>query len=385
MSFNVTGRAPSNEAVLSVGSQAMAVSLNMTGGAYVYAYRFVWRVNGQAWQDTGQIFVSAGVGAVTYQKTISLWYSQKVDWYPTIYWVDAGGNYRVNASELPWEIWAFYGAPDTTDPVVANATPAAGNVAPGGSGVVFGATVSDNIAVAQTRLYIDGGLEYSWGSGSGARSHSVPLSLGPHTYEIVAVDGSGNEGTSGEISITVVNGLPEVPAGTIGVAGQTGTVEVANLGNIPVSWPAFLDGNPEDSLTYTLDERIAGGPWGQVVADLDALEYEWSPDLGLGSAELRVKANDGTGDSAYLTRTGITIVSSQSPTAPVIISPAGEEEWREGETHTIQFTPATHPEGLPVTIQGQFSKLGDFTDAVDVISGAENTGAIEWTLPTTLV
>lgn len=322
MSLNVTGRSPADDAVVAVGSQTMAVALNMTGGAYVYAYRINWRVNGQAWNDTGMIYVSSGTGTVVCGRTISVSYNQRIDWYPTVYWVDEGGTYRVNASGSPWGTWVFSGEPDTTDPAVSGTYPATGNVAPGGNGVTFGATVSDNTIVVQTRLYIDDELEYTWSAGGGAKSHSVPLSLGAHTYEIVAVDGSGNTGTSGVINITVINGLPVPPTGAVTVAGETGAVPVANLGAVPVSWPAFLDGNPEDTLTYTIENRIAEGSWSTVATGLTSPSCEWTPDIGLGSAELRISANDGTGDSAtYLTRTGITIASSQSPTEPVLLTP----------------------------------------------------------------
>ena len=225
--------------------------------------------------------------------------------------------------------------------------------------------VTDNVSLAWVRLYIDGVLEQSW-VGSGAKSYTKKLALGPHTYRFEAADGSGNTASTGNISITVINGLPAVPPGAIAVAGETGPVSVANLGNVAVSWPAFLDGNPEDSLTYTLENRAVGGAWTEVATGIDGLSYDWSPDIGLGAAELRVKANDGTGDSGYLIRTGITIVSSQSPTEPVLLTPSGGESWREGETHAIQFTPATHPESLPIVIEAEFSALGDFSDAVPV-------------------
>jgi len=179
---------------------------------------------------------------------------------------------------------------------------------------------------------------------------------------------------------------PTVPSGTITVNGQTGAVSVANLGAIWVSWPAFSDGNVEDTLTYTLEERAAGGAWAEVASGLSGLSYEWSPDLGLGAAELRVKASDGTTDSAYLTRTGIIIVSSQSPNAPTLTSPTGGETWREGETHDVTWTPAAteHPEGLPCTYEIQFSALGDFSDAVTITTAADD-GSYPWTLSTDLV
>ena len=111
---------------------------------------------------------------------------------------------------------------------------------------------------------------------------------------------------------------------------------------------------------------------------------EWIPDDGLGAAELRVKANDGTGDSAsYLSRASITVLSSQSPTDPVLDEPA-DTPWREGETHSVTWTESTHPESLPITYEIQFSAAGDFSDAV-VIATTITGASYAWTLATTLV
>jgi hypothetical protein len=257
-------------------------------------------------------------------------------------------------------------------------------VAPGGSGVVFGATVADNYRLRDAKLYIDDVLEATWNT-PGIKTFAKKLTLGAHTYRWTAEDREGNTATTGTVSVTVINGAPEVPSGTITVAGETGAVSVANLGAIALSWPAFLDGNPEDTLTYTLEHRLASGAWAEVATGITGLTYEWSPNIGLGAAELRVKASDGAADSAYLTRTGVTIVSSQSPTEPVLTSPSGGETWREGETHDITFTPATHPEGLPVVIQAQFSASGDFSDAVDIDLAIPNDGSYPWTLSPDLV
>jgi hypothetical protein len=188
------------------------------------------------------------------------------------------------------------------------------------------------------------------------------------------------------VSITVINAVPVVPSGTLTVAGTTSPAEVANLGHIWVSWPAFLDGNPEDTITYTLEYKIDSVGYTEVATGITGLSQEWIPDDGLGPCTIRVKANDGTGDSAYLTRTTVTVVSSQSPNEPTLTAPEGAETWREGETHNVTWTPASpeHPEGLPCLYEIQFSKLGDFSDAV-VLTTTADGGTWPWPLSTTLV
>ncbi len=380
MGLNTTSRTPANGAVLTAGSQTLGIAYNITGGDFAYEVKFFWRkLPGGTWQTSS----NAGnyTGICSFSQTVNLQYDSSIEWYVVTYWVDAGGTYRV-ASYTPW---TFYAAPDTTAPTITSVMPAEGDVAPGGSGVTFEATLADNYQLASGSLYIDGVLEQTWTT-AGVKTMVKALTLGAHTYRWTAEDVAGNTATTGTVNITVINGAPVVPTGTITVAGQTGPVEVANLGNIALSWPAFLDGNPEDTLTYTLENRAAGGAWVEVAAGITSPAYEWSPAIGLGAAELRVKASDGTTDSAYLTRTGITIVSSQSPNAPTLTSPTGGETWREGETHDVTWTPAAteHPEGLPCTYEIQFSALGDFSDAVTITTTADD-GTYPWTLSTDLV
>ncbi len=384
MGFSVTGRTPANGGTADPGTVILSVSYNLTGGAYIWQHSIDWRRNGGPWNTVTSHTPLYGAGS--YTAAVGMDSNDLIEWYMTAYWVDAGGSYHINLDGGPAAVWKVTPTPDTTDPTITIVTPAAGNAAPGGSGVTFQATIADNYILSNARLYIDGVQEASWGSTEGTRSFTKKLSLGAHTYRWTATDAAGNSADTGTVNITVINGAPVVPTGTITVAGRTGPVEVANLGNIALSWPAFLDGNPEDSLTYTLENRAAGGAWAEVATGITGLTYEWSPNIGLGAAELRVKANDGTTDSAYLTRTGITIVSSQSPNAPTLTAPTGGETWREGETHDVTWTPAApeHPEGLPCTYEIQFSALGDFSDAVTITTTADD-GSYPWTLSTDLV
>ncbi len=378
MGLNVTGRAPANAAVVTPGSCELSVDYNVTGGYFIYRHKFYWKVGSGTWQDSttsGQTWS----GVCGFSRNISVGPGESVQWYIVVYYVDATGGYHTGT----FETWAVYGAPDTTAPTITSIVPATGNVAPGGSGVVFGATLADDYQFKTGSLYVDGTLEETWLS-AGAKTITKELSLGAHTYRWTAEDEAGNTTDTGTINITVVNGAPEVATGAlVTVAGSTGAVSVANLGNVRVSWTAFVDGNPEDSLTYTLEERAAGGSWAEYATGLTSPAAYWTPNLGLGAVELRVKANDGTASSAYLTRTGITVLSSQSPTAPTITD-VGGSTWREGEEHTLEWSASTHPESLPITYRAEFSAAGDFTDAALI---AEGIAAITyaWTLPTSLV
>lgn len=387
MGFNITGRTPVNGATQDPGTVTLSVSYNMTGGAYIWQHKIDWRRNGGSWNTVTSNTPLYGAGS--YTASVGMDSNDLIEWYMTAYWVDAGGSYHINLDGGPSAVWSVTPTPDTTAPTITSVTPAAGNATPGGAGVTFQASVTDNNSVAEVKLYVDGALEYTWttsGTKALTKALTKKLTLGAHTYRWTAKDREGNTADTGTVNITIINGAPEVPSGAITVAGQTGAVSVANLGAVALSWPAFLDGNPEDSLTYTLENRAAGGAWAEVATGITSPAYEWSPNIGLGAAELRVKANDGTVDSAYLTRTGITIVSSQSPNAPTLTSPLGGETWREGETHNVTWTPAAteHPEGLPCTYEIQFSALGDFSDAVTITTTADD-GSYPWTLSTDLV
>lgn len=387
MALVTNSRTPANNYHTEATSITLEWTAHTTAGEDITDSLLAWRVSGGSWQYERRSW-PAGTHAVAHTRRVYPDPGDLVQWFVGAIYVIAGGS----GSNYQSATWSAYRNRDTTPPVIAGVLPSTGSVAPGSSGITCQCTVTDNVSVSWVRLYVDGVLEQSWvGSGDKGHplaglgvSHTKKLTLGPHTYRFEAADSSGNTASTGNININVTNGLPVVPPGAITVAGQAGAVSVANLGNVAVSWPEFLDGNPEDSLTYTLENRAVGGAWTEVATGIDGLSYDWSPDIGLGAAELRVKANDGTGDSGYLARAQITIVSSQSPTAPVLVTPAGGENWREGETHEVSWTPASHPEGLPMNIEMQFSALGDFSDAIPV-AVMPNTGSYDWTLSTELV
>lgn len=380
MTLVASDRSPADQSSVSTATVKLSLKWGGLENTNIYDARLYRRVNGGSWTYT-QTNPGLIVDFWTHEWTITIAPLSRVEWYGVAYHMMPGGELDVTLSP----VWTVFGAADTTDPTITSVTPATGNVTPGAGGVTFQASVADNIALANAKLYVDGDLKQTWTT-AGTKSRTESLTKGAHTYRWTAQDSSGNTADTGTVNITVQNMLPTVPSGTISVGGQTGAVQVANLGYVWLSWPAFIDGNPEDTLTYTVDYKIGAGEWTQIATGISGLSVEWHPDGGLGAAELRVKANDGTGDSGYLSRASISVVSSQSPNAPTLTAPAGAEEWREGETHTIEWTPASpeHPEGLPCVYEIQFSKSGNFSDAVVLTTSADG-GSYSWTLDLSLV
>lgn len=80
------------------------------------------------------------------------------------------------------------------------------------------------------------------------------------------------------------------------------------------------------------------------------------------------------------------VVYTQNPGNPTVTAPAGAPSWIEGSIHNITWTVASpeQSESAPCEYQIQFSKLGNFSDAVSVTTTADN-GSYEWALPLTLV
>lgn len=378
MSVVASDRSPASGTKNTDGVESLSITWGSFGAPLYICYIF-YRRNGGSW--TSKISHYGTAYEATQTVGVSVGYGDYIEWY--------GRGYDANMEYAETSVWSLYREalpPDTTDPSIGSVTPSAGNVAPSAGGTVtFQATVTDDQGLAEAKLYVDGALQQTWLT-DGILSYTKVLTKGVHTYEWTAEDASGNTSATGTVNITVTNVVPVVPAGTVTVAGETGAVEVANLGNVWISWPEFLDYNAEDTLNYTAEYQIASGGWHSIVSGSTATTVEWTPSDGIGAAEIRVKANDGTGDSSYLTRAGITVLSSQSPNAPTITSPTGGEEWREGETKNITWTVASpeHPEGLPCTYEIQFSALGDFSDAVTLTVSADG-GTYPWTLATDLV
>ena len=239
MALVTNSRTPANNYHTEATSITLEWTAHTTAGEDITDSLLAWRVSGGSWQYERRSW-PAGTHGVAHTRRVYPDPGDLVQWFVGAIYVSPGGSGHNYQSAT----WLAYRDPDTTAPVIAGVLPAAGSVAPGSSGVVFRCNVTDTVSVSWVRLYVDGVLEQSW-VGSGDKSHTKKLTLGPHTYRFEAADGSGNTASTGNINITVINGLPAVPPGAIAVAGETGPVSVANLGNVAVSWPAFSTGTPK--------------------------------------------------------------------------------------------------------------------------------------------
>ncbi|MFQ5496091.1 MAG: S8 family serine peptidase, partial [Phycisphaerae bacterium] len=100
--------------------------------------------------------------------------------------------------------------PDTTAPVVQVSSPADGAVLSGA--VTVAATASDDNAVAEVRLYVNGALNWTGAASPlSATLDTTTQSNGPYTVHAEATDLSGNVGVSAPITVQIANGPPPPP------------------------------------------------------------------------------------------------------------------------------------------------------------------------------
>jgi hypothetical protein len=176
---------------------------------------------------------------------------------------------------------------DTTAPVLAIRTPAAGGVISGISDVLVDA--EDHSRVSRVDLYVDGVFL----SGDAVPPHEWPLdttviSEGSHTLSAFAVDGAGNSAVSEAVTVVVDNSLPSVDIVTpADGASVSGTVLVSS---------APFDATGIVRVVYILD--------GMEQATVDAAPWAWSWDTtsaSNGSHALEALALDTAGNEARAT------------------------------------------------------------------------------------
>ena len=298
----------------------LSVELSASGADRIRSITIRHRRNGGTWQSSTKAF-PADTTSATHTRDVSVQHGDTLEWeysytfdqLPYLYGVDGG-------TTGPWSLPVS----DATDPTISNATSAAGaSVEPGASGVLFGCTVSDNMGLDKVEFWFEGTKQatttFSNFAKTGGASWAKVLERGTYSWYVKLYDGAGRSATLAARNVTVINTAPTQP-GVLSVNGKTSAITVARATEHTVAWGASVDYNPEDSVTYTLEARIAGGEWAEVATALAGLSQGWTPDT-VGTWELRVKATDGTADSSYRTLADITVESSAAPNTPTIIDP----------------------------------------------------------------
>ncbi len=278
-------------------------------------------------------------------------------------------------------------AADSSGPTLSPVTPA--DAAAGAPPVAFSVTAADDYGVESMELWVDGvKVREVLGISSNAtyydNSYTLDwsvsgLAAGAVSWYAKATDINGNVTTLPTRTYTVTNAAPTTPG------APTLAATVGQGGSVLVSWAASSDYNG-DALTYNLEEKYGAGAYSSVATGITSTSYVWTPSSA-GTAWLHVQANDGTAVSGWAESAQIIVVANTAPNAPTLTAP-GAVTWREGETQNITWTEASprDADGHAVTYEGEFSALGDFTDAVAIFSGvAQGSTSYAWTLATTLV
>jgi len=197
---------------------------------------------------------------------------------------------------------------EMVQPVVSITSPAPDSTLSGTASVAVSA--SDNVAVTNVELYVNGTLQgasstapytFSWSTAS--------LLPGQYTLTAKAYDAAGNVGTSEEV--VYVDGDSVVPSVAISAPGDnsqvsgTVTVTASATDNVGVSGFALYDNS---TLIFA--------------ANQSSISYNWNTaTAGSGSHTLVAIASDAAGNAGSASVT-VNVVSDTTPPSVTIISPA---------------------------------------------------------------
>jgi hypothetical protein len=235
--------------------------LDFIGGGSTYTYSQA----GNIAADPGLVDESAAtfdphlvVGSPAIQAGLNLY---------STFTTDLAGEARPASG--PWDLGVFvYGSAtgDTTPPTVSLTAPANGATV-SGTAVTVSANASDNVGVTRVQFRLDGA---NLGSAVTTPPYQVTWNTtqaanGSHTLSAVAYDAAGNQGTSGNISVTVNNAdttPPTVsltaPANGATVSGTAVTVSANASDNVGVTRVQFrLDGTNLGSAVTTPPYQVA--------------------------------------------------------------------------------------------------------------------------------
>jgi len=340
-----------------------------------------WRINSAAYATKSTVYSTLQTEATVNKQLTGLRPGDSVSWYS--YAIGNIGEPATYTYATMTASRSFTVAADSSGPTFSSRYPA--DATTGTPPKTFTAVVADAYGVASVSLWVDGAQVNSvTGLDDTSYSYSytvLTLSVGAHSWYLVATDINGNESTSPTWAWTAENVAPTMP----GVPYYSGLAGVG--GELRVRWTPGIDYNG-DAITYDLAVDYNGGGWAMVGTGISATEYYWTPATA-GSTQLRVRAYDGTDYSSWRTSDYFTVYANNPPGEPTIVEPSGGESLTEGDTFTITWTEHAapiDPEGNAVTYEGEFSELGTFADAVAIFEGvAQGTTLYDWTLTADLV
>ncbi len=267
----------------------------------------------------GRIFSILSSSAAIDRGLISPVYSSLSSRFGRSFTYDRAGNPRPQGNN--WDIGAYESGSsasvppppsDSTYPTVSVTAPIAGSTI--STTVNLTANASDNVAIAGVQFRVDG---INSGAEDTSAPYSVPLnpvslSNGIHSITAVARDTSGNQTTSGAVSVTVSNVVAQdttdpVVSITAPAAGST------------ISGSAILTANATDNVAVAgVQFHVDGVNRGS--EDL-AAPYSYSLDtstLSNGSHTVSAIARDAAGNSTTALPVTVTVSNIVALPAPVI-------------------------------------------------------------------
>lgn len=220
--------------------------------------------------------------------------------------IDAAGN-SSSSSDLTFRTVAL--PTDTTAPTVTLSAPSAGSTV--SSTVTLTAAASDNIGgtgVGSVLFYVDGSLVATVTASPYSTSwNSTSVADGSHVLKAVARDGAGNEGSSANITVTVVNAAPSsdtvAPTVSLSAPVQGATV----TGTVAVSATASDNsgGTGVGSVSFYVDGNLVGSD------STSPYSVSWdSNSVAEGSHVLKATARDIAGNQGTSSNVTVTVQKS---------------------------------------------------------------------------
>ncbi|HSX27521.1 MAG TPA: Ig-like domain-containing protein [Patescibacteria group bacterium] len=187
------------------------------------------------------------------------------------------------------------GTSDTVAPVANITSPTSGATVSGT--VTVQASVSDNIGVVRTELYVDGQLKSTSSSSPFTFSiNTANFTNGGHVLQVRAYDAANNVGNSTDVNITVSNSTP--PADTL---PPVVTISRPSAGDV-IGNKLIINASASDNkLVSTMQAFIDGKPIGSVVSG-GTIGFNYnSRKLSRGSHTITVIATDSSGNKGTST------------------------------------------------------------------------------------